>query len=246
MYNRPIASGDCSVHHDGIRCPGLMSRNSRLFAHQTHCRFHGSLLRFHWQAVNQNLHFAWIGLMQEEDQQPLRFLWILNTLATPSQRTKQGTYLETKRSRLRFPLLSHAWSPPKLQYSARTNLSLRALWVFGSACFHSLPNPKLIFWAILVNRVIQKRTITYTNMTEGSLWPQAPIFPRAIEASHIYMIKTSPSNRFASVWSSPPALLSVWMQYCSVVPSFAQRNVPPIRDSTGGGMIVSLHQILNF
>lgn len=105
------------------------------------------------------------------------FIWILNTLATPGQGTKQGTYLETNWSRLKFPLLSHAWSPPKLQYSAGTNLSLRALWVFRSACFHSLPNPKLIFWAILVNHVIQKQTITYTNMTEGSLWPQVPIFP---------------------------------------------------------------------
>lgn len=131
-----------------------------------------------------------------------------------TQRTKQGTYLEIKRSRLKFPLLSHAWSPPKLQYSAGTNLSLRALWVFGSACFHSLPNPKLIFWAILVNRVIQKRTITYTNMTEGSLWPQAPIFPGAIEASHIYMIKTSPSNRFPSVWSSPPFISLNAILFC--------------------------------
>lgn len=45
------------------------------------------------------------------------------------------------------------------------------------------------------------------------------------------MIKTSPSNRFPCVWSSPPACLSLWLQNCSVVPSFTQRNVPRISDA---------------
>lgn len=73
-----------------------------------------------------------------------------------------------------------------LDHLSNCNISPRQicpfmLCEFWVGLFYSVPNPKLIFRAILVNRVIQKWAITYTNMTQSSFWPKAPYFPVSLK-----------------------------------------------------------------
>lgn len=98
------------------------------------------------------------------------------------------------RSRLRFSILSHAWSPLKLQYFAKTNLFFHALWVLVWDCFILCPTEKVILWVVLVNGVIQEWAITYTNMTQNSFWPKPNIFSLS-GANRIHMMETSASSR---------------------------------------------------
>lgn len=80
---------------------------------------------------------------------------------------------------------------------------------FRLDCFILCLNEKVILWVVLVNRVIQKWSITYTNMTRSSFWPKASHFfqPRWSKSYlhdkdlfiyQIYLYLQSPS-RFSSL-----------------------------------------------
>lgn len=109
---------------------------------------------------------------------------------------------------------------------------------FRLDCFILCLSEKVILWVVLVNRVIQKWVITYTNMTQSSFWPKGLIFPSCTEASHIYMIKTYSSTSSTYVYSPLQAFYqlecNIVLPLCPPLPTLIFLcSVPQLQHTTG-------------